>query len=213
MERGARVRINTEVTAIEPRPHGGFLVRAGGGEVRARRVVNAAGAAAGRVAAMVGLRVEIGGHVLHVNVTEPWPMLIPGLLIQHVGRRLSLKQTQYGTFIIGGGWRARLDRERNRKVTIWDSMVGNTWVAARVMPALGEAQVVRTWAGMIATSADHLAILGEYPRAPGYYLLHPGNTGFTLGPVVGRLMAELLHAGRTSLPIDAYAVERPALSR
>jgi glycine/D-amino acid oxidase-like deaminating enzyme len=212
VERGARVRIKTEVIAIEQQ-RGGFKVQTGTGEIHARRVVNAAGAAAGRVAAMVGLSVPIVGHALHVNVTEPWPILLPGLLIQHAGRRLTLKQTQYGTFIIGGGWRARLDHALDRKVTIWDSMVGNVWNACRVMPVLARVQVVRTWAGIIATSEDHRTILGESARVRGYYLLHPGDAGFTLGPVVGRLLAELLHSGTTSLPVAQYAIEVDSVLR
>ena len=84
------------VQAIEPRAGGGFDVRTSAGSILARRVVNAAGVGAARVAALVGLNLPIVGHALQVNVTEPWEQMIPGLLIQHVGRRLTLKQTQYG---------------------------------------------------------------------------------------------------------------------
>ena len=160
---------------------------------------------------MVGINLPITGYVLHVNVSEPWPVVLNGILIQHVGRRLTLKQTQYGTFIIGGGWRGRLDRTTGRKSTLWDSLVGNTWVAARVLPILRDVRIIRTWGGMIATTPERTPIIGEYPRVKGFYILYAG-AGFTLGPVVGRLMAELLLNGKTSLPIGAYDPERYAIA-
>src|SRR5918996_2538420 len=50
----AGVLTGAEVTAIEPAPGGGLDLRAGGTSVRAGVVVNAAGPAAGRVAALCG---------------------------------------------------------------------------------------------------------------------------------------------------------------
>jgi len=55
--------------------------------------------------------------------------------------------------------------------------------------------------------------VGEYRRLPGYYLCL-ASTGFTLGPIIARMLAEQL-AGRTPglLPAE-YAPDRiPALTR
>jgi glycine/D-amino acid oxidase-like deaminating enzyme len=162
----------------------------------------------GVVAAMVGLRVPIVGRPMHVNVTEPWPILLGHQLIQHVGRRLTLKQSQYGTFIIGGGWPSRYAHAANEKVTIWETLVGNLAVALRAMPELGEVKVIRTWGGLMGSAEDHFPVLEEVESVPGFFILSPGDSGFTLGPVVGRLMSELLITGTTSLPLEPYRMSR-----
>jgi len=208
IEAGARVLVNCEAQSIEPLRGGGFAVQTSRGPINARRVVNAAGARAGLVAAMVGLRLPIVGRPLHVNVTEPWPILLGDQLVQHVGRRLTLKQTQYGTFIIGGGWPSRYVQATNQKITLWETLVGNLSVALRAMPELREVRVIRTWGGMMGSAVDHFPILEEVGSVPGYFILSPGDAGFTLGPVIGRLMAELLTTGTTSLPIHAYRMSR-----
>lgn len=202
-EAGARLRPRVEVRRIEPRRGGGFRVDTSAGRVAATRIVNAAGAWAGQVAAMVGAELPITGRVLHVNVTEPWPARL-GQLVQHVGRRLTLKQTQYGTFVIGGGWPAHLDRD-GRKVTRWESLVGNTWLAMRVLPLLRDVHILRTWAGVIPSTPDRMPIISELPGVRGFYVLYSG-AGFTLGPVIGRLVAELLSTGRPSAPLAPFAL-------
>ena len=80
--------------------------RPSAGTIRAQRIVNAAGAWANDIAALSGLRFPMRAEGLHVNVTEPRPRLLEPM-IQHIGRRLSLKQSANNTFIIGGGWPAR----------------------------------------------------------------------------------------------------------
>ena len=61
-------------------------------------------------------------------------MLTP--MVQHIGRRLTLKQATNGTFIIGGGWPAQAEAAPQRYSVRWVSAAGNTAVAVRVMPAL-----------------------------------------------------------------------------
>jgi glycine/D-amino acid oxidase-like deaminating enzyme len=208
MEAGARVLLNCEVQTIEPRRGRSFAVGTSKGPITAKRVVNAAGARAGVIAAMVGIKVPMVGRPLHVNVTEPWPILLGNQLIQHVGRRLTLKQTQYGTFIIGGGWPSRFVQSTNQKATLWETLVGNLSVALDVMPALRHVNVIRTWGGLMGSAPDHFPVVEEVRAVPGFFILSPGDSGFTLGPVIGRLMAELLTTRSTSLPIDAYAMSR-----
>jgi glycine/D-amino acid oxidase-like deaminating enzyme len=184
VERGAVIRTGAEVTAIEP----GFVVRtAAGGEIRARRVVDAAGAWAGELAAMVGLSLPVRAIGLHVNVTEPRAKVLEPL-VQHIGRRLTLKQASNGTFIIGGGWPSRPEERPARYSTIWESAAGNAAVAIRVMPSLEDVRLLRMWTGVWAGTEDLQPVLGESATVPGFYLcLAP--TGFTLGPLVARMLA------------------------
>ena len=115
-------------------------------------------------------------------------------MVQHIGRRLTLKQSANGTFIIGGGWPARPELAPARYSTRWDSAAGNTAVAVRVMPALADVRIMHMWSGVIAFTDDLRRSSASTARLPGYHLLI-ATTGFTLGPIMARLLAEQL-AGR-----------------
>jgi glycine/D-amino acid oxidase-like deaminating enzyme len=200
VERGAVLRTGVEVTGVDP----GFVVRTSAGEVRAQRVVNAAGAWAGELAALSGLALPIFTEGLHVNVTEPRRKVLEPL-VQHIGRRLTLKQAASGTYIIGGGWPSRAEERPARYTTIWESAAGNAAVAVRVMPSLADVRVVRMWTGVWAGTTDLQPVLGESAALPGYYVCM-APTGFTLGPLVARQLAANI-ARNVPLP-DEYAPDR-----
>ena len=74
----------------------------------------------------------------------------------------------------------------------------------------------RAWAGVEAFMPDGIPVLGASPAAPN--LVHAfgfSAHGFELGPIGGQIVAELITEGRSSQPIDAFAVDRfarPAVS-
>ena len=210
VEAGASIRTHAEVTAIEVDPDGGaqrFAVTTDAGPIRAHRVVNAAGAWANEIAALAGLKLPLRSEGLHLNVTEPREhVLVP--MVQHIGRRLTLKQTENDTFIIGGGWPARPEPRPRRYSTTWESMAGNVAVAMRVMPLLADVRILRTWSGVMAFTDDLAPVVGESRRLPGYHSL-VATTGFTMSPLMARLLAESMATGANTIP-PAYAVDRRA---
>jgi glycine/D-amino acid oxidase-like deaminating enzyme len=208
VEAGAAIRTNTPVTAIDVDPDAGarrFTVTTAAGRIHARRIVNAAGAWANEVASLAGLQLPLRSEGLHLNVTEPREHVLEPM-VQHIGRRLTLKQTTNDTFIIGGGWPARPEPRPRRYSTTWESMAGNVAVAVRVMPLLADVRIVRTWSGVMAFTDDLAPVVGESRRLPGYYTL-VATTGFTLSPLMARLLAESMASGEDTIP-PAYAVDR-----
>jgi glycine/D-amino acid oxidase-like deaminating enzyme len=205
--RGARIHTNTEVRSIERREGGGFAIETSRGRFEAGRIIDAAGAWGGQVSRMAGLRIPIWGNSIHMNVTEALPPTMNGQLIQHAGRRLSLKQSQDGTFIIGGAWPAAYDEETGAKTTLLDSIAGNVWVAAQTVPALRWARVNRTWAGMGTNSDSDLPIIGECGRLKGFFVLF-ATLGFALGPTCARLLAEQMTGHAPSIAIDPFSPDR-----
>jgi glycine/D-amino acid oxidase-like deaminating enzyme len=193
LEHGARVRVHTPVTAIERLGARGFLVSTPAGTVRARRIVDAAGAWADEVAGMVGLRLPIRREGLHVNVTEPRPHVLRPL-VQHIGRRLTLKQSSNDTFIIGGGWPSRREARPARYSIRWDSAAGNAAVAIRVVPMLAGVRLVRTWSGVMAFTDDLTPVVGEAVSVPGFHTLI-ATTGFTLSPLLAQRLAGAMTGG------------------
>jgi sarcosine oxidase, subunit beta len=210
VQAGAAIRTHAGVTAVGVDPDGGahrFTVTTGAGVIRASRIVNAAGAWANELAALTGFQLPIRSEGLHLNVTEPREhVLVP--MVQHIGRRLTLKQTENDTFVIGGGWPASPEPRPSRYSTTWESMAGNVAVAVRVMPMLADVRIVRTWSGVMAFTDDLAPIVGESRRLPGYHTLI-ATTGFTLSPLMARLLAESMATGRRTIP-PAYDVDRGA---
>jgi sarcosine oxidase, subunit beta len=215
IESGARIRTHVGVTAIEPADTATaarFLVRTDAGVIRACRVVNAAGAWAPEVAGLSGISLPVYSEGLHVNVTEPRERILTPM-VQHIGRRLTLKQAANGTFIIGGGWPATAEPPPARYSVRWDSAAGNSAVAVRVLPALRHVRVIHMWTGVIAFTDDLLPVVGAVRKLPGYYVCL-ASTGFTLGPIVAQMLAEHM-TGRAGPELPAeYAPDRaPAVAR
>ncbi|WP_270936009.1 NAD(P)/FAD-dependent oxidoreductase [Falsiroseomonas oryzae] len=186
---GARIRRGCRVTGMT---HDGaaWLVATSAGTIRAQRVVNCAGAAAGEVAAWLGLDLPIEAHPIQVTVTERAEPLVPHL-VYSAADRLSLKQTAQGSVIIGGGWPGRLHPVTGLPVVSEDSLVANLRLAIEVVPAVARLRVVRSWAAIVNGTQDWRPILGELPGEPGVFLCFFPWMGFTAGPHVARLVAEL----------------------
>ena len=184
---------------------GRLAVRTSSGTIRAGIVINAAGPWARLVGAMAGVPTPVYSAPLQMIVTEKAPPLVDPLLA-HADRHLSLKQLASGGLVIGGAWTAAYDEARNMNVTLKDSIEGNLWVAASVLPQLRGLNVLRTWAGM-NVNIDGAPIVGEAPGAPGFYTCVTSN-GYTLAPAVARLTADLVLAGRTDRDITPYTLHR-----
>ena len=209
LECGARLRLHTRLEGIQPGPRGTFEVNTSRGPIRARRVVVAAGAWTRHIGRLVGADLPILTHPIMVMSTQSRPPILEQL-IQHGGTRpLSLRQTQYGTFVIGGGWPASEIAGRPRLGVERQSMAANAAVASEVLPALNDVPVTRAWAGMTSSVGrkNRVGLLGRERRIGHFYVLVASGLGFTLGPLLGRLMAELVAEGDTSLPMQAFRLE------
>lgn len=208
-EQGAQVRTHVGVRAVEHHPDRAhrFSVETDAGTIRAHRVVDCAGAWSGELAEMVGLRLPVRHEGLHVNVTERRPPLLPAM-VQHIGRRLTLKQSEHGTFIIGGGWPSPAVPLPRRYPTRWQSAAGNVNVALDVVPRLADARVVRTWSGVIVFTDDMSPIVGESRLVPGFHAC-VASTGFTFSPMFARQLAEQMVRPSEHDPFpERYALDR-----
>lgn len=199
---GARVAGGAGVTAIA-REGRRFAVATEGGTIRAGRIVVAAGPWSGRVAALAGVRLPVGGLVQQVIATEPTAPLVPHL-VAHAGRHLSFKQGPQGHMLIGGGWPGAHDPATGATRTLRDSVAGNLWVAGHVVPAVAGLAVLRAWTG-INVHIDRAPILGQAPGCPGMFAAVT-SSGYTLGPVAGRMTADAV-LGREAVPA-AFSVAR-----
>ena len=201
---GARLHEDTEVRSIE-RTATGFELRTTRGTFRVGKVLNACGGWSAQVAEMVGGHLPTRANPIQLIVTEPVPPLVDHLLA-YADRHLTLKQVRNGNLVIGGGWRADLDAQTFRPAVLRESFEGNLWVASRVLPALDTMHVVRSWAAM-NVALDGAPLLGELPGVPGFFNAVTVN-GITLGPVLGRLNAEMLRTGRIPRELEFFTHSR-----
>lgn len=210
MELGAKIRTNCEVLKIEPLDNASpyrFKLKTSRGDISCNRLVNAGGAWTAELSAQLGIKHPMGLSGLHVNVTEPHEFFLKSM-VQHIGRRLTLKQTPNNTFIIGGGWPSRTENYPRRYSNYWASAAGNVAVAVRVLPILKDVRLLRVWSGVWAYTKDFKPILGESEKVPGYHVAMV-PTGFTLGPMLSRTLAEYMHspANKNMIPKE-FSVDR-----
>ncbi|WP_413989115.1 FAD-dependent oxidoreductase [Labrys okinawensis] len=201
---GAKLFERVDVMAIE-RGAAGFVVHTSRGSIRAGVVVNAAGAFASQIGRMLGTDVPVFGAPLQMVVTEAVEPLV-SRLVAHADRHLTLKQAANGNFIIGGGWTAGLDPIHHHPRPLRASLEGNLWVAQHVVPALRKLHIIRSWAAM-NVNIDGAPILGENPGIPGFFNAVASN-GYTLGPLVGRITADLICRGETDRDVSAFSISR-----
>jgi glycine/D-amino acid oxidase-like deaminating enzyme len=205
-----RVAAHRPVTAVERSATGWRLVT-DRGALRCRRMVLAAGPSAGRFARdHLGLDLPLAAAALHMNVTEPAPPLIAPL-IEHGGRHLTLKQLGAGNVVIGGGWPGEAG-EDGRLHSPRASIEGNLWVAQSLVPALAGLRVIRTWTGLTTVCEDDLPLLGELPGLPGAFVCVT-HTGYTLGPICARLLAERMCGRANTLDVTPFLAEHRASAR
>ncbi len=226
---GAEYLYGTEVKEIlteEGRASGvrTFSKKRGEEEHRARFIVNAAGAWAGKVAALAGLDLPIRPRKGQLAITEaigPFltatvqcarynvikfrPEMIKDPAVLRLGQSLSIEQQENGGLIIGGT-REFVDFEEENTFEAVEAMMQR---AVRFFPALKDVSIIRCFSGFRPYTPDGLSLMGEVRTLPGFIMAagHEGD-GIALSPITGRLIAELIADGKPSYDISAFSPDR-----
>jgi sarcosine oxidase subunit beta len=178
------------------------------GEYQTPVVVNAAGAWAGRIAAMVGELVPLEVIAPMLMITARLPRFIDPVVILR-GRKLSFKQLANGTVVIGGGHLAKPYPDENATVLDWGKLGTSARTVWELFPVMRSTTIVRAWAGIEARMPDEIPVIGPSAVAEGlFHQFGFSAHGFQLGPGVGALMADLIVTGATNLPIEPFRVGR-----
>ena len=142
-----------------------------------------------------------------VNAAGAWAFIKPVVILR--GRKLSFKQLDNGTVVIGGGHLSTPYRDSNETVIDWDKLAISARTVWELFPAMHEATIVRAWAGIEAYMPDGIPVVGRSSTSEGVFHQFGFSThGFQLGPGTGAVMAELVATGSTNTPIDGLGIER-----
>lgn len=213
----AAVRLGADIreqTRVDTMLHDGrhFVLTSGVAlEVRARYLLNCAGAWAGAVAAHFGEAVPmVSGHPV-MAVTEPLPMFM-NLSLGVEGGGIYARQAPRGNCVIGGSQGYALDADRARPSRDALSLVLARTV--ELLPKLRHAHIIRSWSGTEGYLPDREPVLSPSATTPG--LFHGfgfAGAGFQIGPAVGAVLADLVRDGTTATPIAAFSISRfPSVS-
>lgn len=186
---GTEIFARCPVRSIEPSVSG-VRVSTQHGEMTASQVVLASGSELAAQAGTLGTRLPISLEPVQVGVTEPVAPLIDHL-IYYAGARLTLKQAQAGSLLIGGGWPARTEPGTGYPLVDMASLRANLAVAVKVAPPIQSALLLRSWAGTGHGTPDHRPVIGALPHVPGVIAGLFPYMGLTAGPLMGRVLADL----------------------
>lgn len=173
------------------------------GSLRCRSLVIAAGAWSGKITALLGLTLPVRLMINMLTITEP-ACFVMDRLVTHAQRNLTLKQYPNGTCLIGGGWQGRGSLETGRKDVDYPTLSQNYRHAVSVVPKLGDLHVIRMWSGFDGATPDELPLFGFLPGHRNAFVVSCVRAGYTLGPLLGRLMAELIVTGETSMDVAGF---------
>jgi sarcosine oxidase subunit beta len=183
-------------------------VKAGGHRLEAPVVINAAGAWAHKIAASIGDVVPLQPWAPMLMITERVEPFIKPVL-GAAGRKLSFKQYDNGTVLIGGGQMGEVWPDQNRTAIRLAGMKESAETVSALFPQLKDVRINRFWAGIEGIMPDVIPVLGPSTAADGvFHSFGYCGHGFQLSPICGRVIADLVIRGETDLPIAAFRPDR-----
>src|ERR1700757_2319914 len=162
---------------------GEFSLTTPQGEIRAHKIVLAAGNANQTLAPMVGLDAPMGPTRGQIGVTERTMPFLPHPLT-------TIRQTDEGTVMIGDSKEEELD-DRALKHSISAVMADR---AQRTFPHLARLNVVRSWAGIRVMPRDGFPIYDQSETHPGAFVACC-HSGVTLASNHAYEVARMIAAG------------------
>lgn len=178
------------------------------GSFAGRVLVNCAGAWADRLCAQLGEPVPLEAIAPMMMVTLRMPRFLEPVVLG-TARPLSFKQTQEDTVLIGGGRRARVERDAETTELDFRELAASARTVRDLFPVMRAATINRGWAGIEARMPDDIPVIGPSSTMPNaYHAFGFSAHGFELAPIVGRILAELITTGRTGLPIAPFSITR-----
>jgi sarcosine oxidase, subunit beta len=171
------------------------------GEYRAGIFVIAAGAWSRRLSNLIGLDLPIKVTIDRLIITEPVPEVVKPFVC--IGD-MYFRQTRRGNFHLSGGYRPMATLDHNNPINFEGFSHAANGVIA-LFPQLKTANVIRGYTGTVAYMPDALPILDIAPQIENLFLTAGFHGhGFTMGPIVGKMISEWIVDGKPSLDLSEF---------
>ncbi|PJX27635.1 FAD-dependent oxidoreductase [Advenella sp. S44] len=203
---GARLMEHSPVTQSRYDGRHFESITANGHRIRSRFLVNAAGAWAGRIAAMFGDAVPLTEIYPQMGVTEPLPPIMDVVLgVQ--GGGIYARQVARGNIVFGGSRAlsvaAGYARPSHQSVSM---LLGRL---SGLIPGIATASVIRFWSGVEGATPDLNPFLGASSKTPGlFHGFGYSGAGFQVGLASGEVLAQLVVSGKSDIEIEDFRIDR-----
>ena len=204
---GTQYLTGAEVQLIEYQ-QGKWQVKTNHGEFNASVVLNCAGAWGGKIAAMADESIPLEPRAPMMMVTERLPRFIEPV-VGAASRKLSFKQMQNGTVLIGGAHLAELNLQHQTSAMDWRKLAVSARSVLALFPQLQHVHIVRTWAGIEGFTPDNLPVICVAKHSPDlWHCFGFSAHGFQLSPVIGVVMADLALNGESEFDLTPFSSAR-----
>ena len=201
---GAEIHQQTKVTDIEVADGRVAGVHTNRGFIKTRKVLSAVAGWTTAVQQMVGLRTPLVVHPLQALVTEPFKPWLDAIVVS-ASLHTYISQSSRGELVSG----ASLDPyELISMRSTLDFAEGLAGHMIDLFPFLGQAKVLRQWAGLCDMTPDFSPLMGTTPIRGFYIDAGWGTWGFKATPATGRFMAEAIATGRVPDIIAPFRLSR-----
>jgi sarcosine oxidase subunit beta len=204
---GVKILTETEVIKIETRNNKIQSVITTNGKISTPIVVNAAGPYAKKIGEMIDIKIPVEPVRRHIFVTRPFPYIKdPFPLTIDFSTNFYFHRESQG-ILLG---RTKLDEPPGFNTSVdWNYLLEVIEVAVHRVPILEKAEIATGWAGLYEVTPDAHPIVGEVPEIEGFYCANGfSGHGFMHAPAIGKIMAELILTGRTSIDISPLSITR-----
>ena len=144
--------------------------------------------------------------------TEPLPPLLEQVLGVASGNCAGRQEISGRLRVTGGSqpWHGVMhDGPPPRVAPTAASLSGVLERVGTILPALREARIESVWAGLIDLTPDGLPVIEASPEVEGLVIAAGfSGHGFCLGPITGRLLADLVQDRPPRLSLDAFSRSR-----
>lgn len=223
-KQGTKIHTNTEVSNIKKTQAGHFILDTTDGTYTANKVINACGVWSPFIGKMLDVDIPIKprkGQLIVASRQQPVGLrkvMEFGYLISKFGGErqvdeitekygvaLVFEPTEAQNFLIGSsrefvGFNTKVKHEITKYIAKR---------AVRFYPKMAHMNVIRSYAGLRPWTQDHLPIVSEVEKVPGFYVAagHEGD-GISLAMITGKVMEEILQEKELSIPIEPLSLNR-----
>lgn len=203
-QRGVDLIQNCEVQGIDIENGRVTGVETTRGRIRAKKIGIVVAGRSSQVAAMAGLRLPIESHILQAFVTEGLKPAIDHVVTFGMGH-FYISQSDKGGLVFGGDLDFYASYAQRGNLPKAEHVME---AAMSLMPAIGQARVLRSWGGIMDMSPDGSPIIDKAPIEGLYLDCGWCYGGFKAVPGSGFAFAHLIAQDRPHASAERFRLDR-----